>query len=753
MHGGPMAMVSQLLVKVALILLCCALALVFYLDGIVTSTFQAKRYALPAMVYARPLELYVGARQKKASLVTELELLGYRRRQSVRAPGEYELRDTGIEVYTRGFEFPDGIETAIPVTVRFNDGLVTALQSSTGELDLLRLEPLLIGGIYPKHGEDRLLLPLSDAPPTLLAGLKLIEDRDFDSHLGFSVSGISRAALGNIRSGRVVAGGSTITQQLVKNYYLSPERTLRRKLVELAMAVLIELHFSKEEILESYLNEIYLGQDGPRAIHGFALASLHYFDTPLEDLGLHQQALLVGMIRGPSLYNPWRNPERALERRNLVLRVMAAGGAINDEQALVAQAMPLSLRRGTRSDSFPAYLDLVRHQLLQQYEKSDYGSAGLTVFTPFDPQLQQALESGTERVLNALNPAGDMQTGSVVTRTSNGEVVALVGGRIPGAIGFNRALNARRPAGSLLKPVVYLAALLQPQDFTLATLVDDSAFTVEMDNGKPWSPRNFDRESHGRVPLHTALARSYNQATARLAQAIGLDGIVATLSSLGVTEGVARVPSLALGAGEYSPLAMTRMYLPLAKDGSSPPLRAIRFIVNRDGVTIRANTTNYERAIDPRTNYLLQYALREAVKEGTGKAVYRYLPADFHVAGKTGTTNDGRDSWFAGFSNDLLSVVWIGRDNNKPTGLTGASGALRIWGEFMAAANSRPLANPVPEGIELHRVDDSTGELTGEGCPNARLLPFVQGSHPVATTSCRGNRGGVRNWFERLFRG
>ena len=748
-----MVVLRKVLLRILLVGTCVLLAFCVYLDGIVTSTFNDKRFALPAAVYARPLELYAGARVNQNALREELDLLGYRRVGVARSPGDYELASGQLRLYTRGFDFPDGEEKPVLAKVAFSEIGVESIKAAGDSYDLLRLEPLLIGGIYPKHGEDRLLLRLQETPQTLIDGLKLIEDRNFDRHWGFSPTGIARAALGNIQSGRVVAGGSTITQQLVKNYYLSPDRTVQRKLVELAMAVLIELHYSKEEILESYLNEIYLGQDGPRAIHGFALASLHYFDTPLETLGLHQQALLIAMIRGPSLYNPRRNPERALERRNLVLRVMAEGRAINEEQALVAQAMPLGLRRGSRPDSYPAYLDLVRMQLREQYERADYGRAGLQIFTPFDPKLQQALEGGTTSVLNALNRAGDLQTGSVVTRTSNGEVVALVGGRTPGAIGFNRALNARRPAGSLLKPAVYLAALRQPERFTLATPLDDSPVSIAMDNGSRWTPRNFDRESHGTVLLHTALARSYNQATARLAQDLGTQAIVETLADLGVKEGVAAVPSLALGAGEYSPLAMSRMYLPLAIDGSSPPLRAIRFIVNRQGETIRANTTEYERAVDQRVNYLIQYALREAVREGTGRSVYRILDEDFHVAGKTGTTNDGRDSWFAGFSDDLLAVVWVGRDNNAAPGLTGASGALRIWTEFMAKADSRSLANPVPSGVELHRIEDSSGTLTGEGCSGARLLPFLEDSAPKARSDCAGAKSAVRNWFERLFRG
>lgn len=748
-----MAFLFSFLRKLLLVFVCVLIAGLFYLNALITGTFESKRFALPAQVFARPLELFVGARQPQTAVVGELERLGYRRVSGVRDRGQYEVFGSRLRVHSRGFDFPDGREPARMATLEFSAGTLSKLSSAGAELDILRLEPTKMGGIYPAHGEDRILLPLARVPETLQGGLLAIEDRGFYSHLGFSPTGIARAALGNARSGRVIAGGSTITQQLVKNYYLSSERTVRRKVIELLMAMLIEVHYQKSEILESYLNEVYLGQDGPRAIHGFALAALHYFDTPLEELGLHQQALLVGMIRGPSFYNPTRNPGRARERRDLVLQVMADQGVINQEQAVVAQAMPLSVGGSKPIDSYPAYLDLVRRHLKEQYRKQDYATAGLRIFTPFDPRLQEQLERSTTRVMDALNPSGDLQTASVVTRTVNGEVVAVVGGRKPRATGFNRALYARRPAGSLLKPAVYLAALEQSESYTLATPLDDSALRVAGPNGDVWAPRNFDRESHGDVLLHRALAKSYNQATARLGMDIGLPAVVDMLQRLGLRQDVPKVPSLVLGAGEYSPLMMARLYQTIAVDGTRTPLRSILSIVNRKGDILRNNITEYERAVDPRAIHLLHYALREVVREGTGRGVYRSLDEDFHVAGKTGTTNDGRDSWFAGFSGDLLAVTWIGRDNNEATGLTGSSGALRVWADFMASSANRPLSYRMPGGVELHRIDDQSGDLTGEGCSNARLLPFIIGSQPSDSTGCSPRAAGLRGWFEKLFGG
>jgi penicillin-binding protein 1B len=748
-----MAVLIPLLSRLLIVTGCVLLALLFYLDSLITSTFEAKRYALPAQVFARPLELFEGAVVSRDEVREELEALSYRRVERVRSPGEFELSADALRVHSRGFAFPDGREPARLALIGFAGGRVTGLQAGGASLDILRLEPRRIGGIYPTHGEDRVLVRLESVPETLRDGLLAIEDRSFYSHWGFSPTGIARAAVANLRSRSVVAGGSTITQQLVKNYYLSAERTLSRKLRELFMAMLIELHYSKDAILESYLNEVYLGQDGPRAIHGFALAAEHYFDRPLAELGLHQQALLIGMIQGPSLYNPRRNPQRARERRDLVLSVMAEQGVINTERAAVARAMPLELNDGRASDRYPAYLDLVRRHLREQYRREDYASAGLRIFTPLDPRLQAQLEAAATRTLDALNPGGDLETAAVVTRTANGEVVALLGSRQPRATGFNRALDARRPAGSLLKPAVYLAALEQPERYTLASRLDDAPLRVQGPDGSVWAPRNFDRESHGEVPLHRALANSWNQATARLGMALGVPAVEDMLRRLGLRQDVPRVPSLVLGAGEYSPLMMARIYQTIAVDGTRTPLRSIRSIVNRDGEVLRRNFTEYERVVNPEAVHLLRYALREVVREGTGRGVYRYLASDFHVAGKTGTTNDGRDSWFAGFSGDLLAVTWIGRDNNAATGLTGASGALRVWAEFMADAAVRPLQYRMPAGVELHWVDDRSGRLTGEGCEGARLLPFIAGSEPRERTGCTPRADGLRGWFERLFRG
>ncbi len=744
----------HILLKLLLTALVAAGLFVIYLDARITSTFIDKMWELPAKVYARPLELFAGARLNSDDLAYELQVLGYRKVGYTQAPAQVARNRDRFEIYTRGFSFPDETEPARRVSIELRDGRVVSLTAAGQTIDLMRLDPVQIGGVYPSQGEDRILVRLQDVPRTVWQGLLAVEDQRFYSHWGFSITGIARAAFSNLRSGQVVSGGSTITQQLVKNYYLTPERTLVRKLTELVMAVLLEIHYDKDQILESYLNEVYLGQDGPRAIHGFALAARHYFDTPLEQLGLHQQALLVGMIKGPSLYNPLRHPQRALARRNTVLRLMAEQGVITAEQEKAARAAPLGLNNKHRiQGSFPAYLDLVRRQLREEYREEDLTTLGLSIFTAFDPLLQRQIEASTTSVMDRLDGSGELESAAVVTRFESGEVAALVGGRNLRYAGFNRALDARRPAGSLLKPAVYLAALEQPGQYTLATPIQDTQLQVGGSGGQVWEPRNFDRREHGEVLLHTALAKSYNLATARLGMDLGLENIVDILRRLGVRGLVPQVPALALGAGEYSPMDMAAMYQTIAAGGFQMPLRSIRSIVDARGEPLKRYPLEFDRTVSLQAVHLLHYALREVVREGTGRGVYRYLPDNFAVAGKTGTTNDGRDSWFAGFSGDLLTVTWIGRDDNGGTGLTGSSGALKVWAHFMARASERSLAYRMPAGIRTYWIDESNGWLTGKGCPNARLLPFIEGSQPRQRTACSGRKSNIRDWFQSLFGG
>jgi penicillin-binding protein 1B len=724
-----------------------------YLDALVSTTFSDRRWEVAAKVFARPLELYPGLPMGIEGIEFELGLLGYREVNDLSGPGQKRRRGGRLEVFTRNFSFPEEGIPARSLTLEFSGDRLTSLSSEGRALPLFRLEPIQIGGIYPRHQEDRLLLKLEQSPPTLRAALLAVEDRGFHEHWGISPTGILRAAWVNMRAGRLVQGGSTITQQLIKNYYLTSERSFIRKLIEMPMALLLELHFGKDEILEAYINEVFLGQDGSRAIHGFGLASRHYFDRSLEELGLHQQALLVGMVKGPSLYNPLRNPERARERRNTVLAIMREQGVINETEYMVAVAMPLGLSQRPRiMNSFPAFLDLVRRQLRRDYREEDLGSRGLRIFTSFDPQLQHKAEQSIKTVLESIDPDGELEAAMVVTSFDNGEVRAMIGGREPRFAGFNRALDAIRPVGSLIKPVVYLTALEQWGRWTLATPLDDSPVNVKLDEKTTWSPTNFDQESHGNVLLHRALSQSYNQATARLGMELTTEEVQATLRRLGVARPQPDVPAMVLGAGGLSPIDVASLYQSIATGGFNLPLHTIRDIVDAEGGVLQRFPLEYEQVASTRAIHLLNYALREVVREGTGKGVYRVLPRDFDVAGKTGTTNDYRDSWFAGFSGDLLAINWIGRDDNNSTGLTGAAGAARVWAAFMAEAAERPLAAyREPEGIEHYWIDETSGKLSERNCKGARMLPFIEGSEPFERAPCVNTGSPIIKWFRELF--
>ncbi|MGD8631541.1 MAG: penicillin-binding protein 1B, partial [Gammaproteobacteria bacterium] len=671
------------------LLLCLLLAgYVVYLDLQVRQQFDGKRWSLPARVYARPLDLYVGRELSADQFQAELRALYYRPVRTATQPGRFSRNRNIFHVVTRPFTFWDGQQNSASLRVSFSGNRISALTDagSGRPANLARLDPVLVGSFYPAHNEDRVLLKLADVPVSLTDALIAVEDRGFYRHHGVAPLAILRALWANVRAGGVVQGGSTLTQQLVKNFFLSSERSLTRKINEAIMALLLEWHYEKDEILEAYLNEVYLGQDGNRAIHGFGLASHFYFEKPLAELNVEQYALLVGLVKGPSYYNPRRHPERARARRNLVLDVMADLGLIEPEVAARARNMPLEVSSQGRKaiNTFPAFLDLVRRQLQRDYRDEDITSEGLTIFTTLDPQLQWQLEQTLAAGLQNLEKGSDSQAGklqgaAIVTSVQGGEVLALAGGRDPKFAGFNRALDAQRQVGSLLKPAVYLTALEQPQRYTLATLLDDSPLTYTARNGTVWKPGNYDRMSHGRVPLYQALAHSYNISTARLGLDLGIDSIAATLRRLGVEQRLNPYPSLVLGAVEMSPLQVAGLYQTFASGGFLTPLRAINAVLAADKTPLQRYSLSVRAVVEPAPAYLVNTAMRYVVREGTGRALYQVLPENWDIAGKTGTTDDLRDSWFAGFSGDHLGVVWIGRDDNASTGLTGSSGALRIW--------------------------------------------------------------------------
>lgn len=742
----------------ALLLLLAASGYVLYLDITIREAFEGKRFALPARVYARALELYPGARLSREAFGAELARLNYREVPQPHEPGSFRRTLKGYEIVTREFTFWDGVQPSRALRLEFDGGRLVALHDMhrDAEVTLARLDPPLIGGLYPGHNEDRVLVKLEQVPQHLIDALIAIEDRKFYSHWGIDPRGIARAVLATL-SGKGIQGGSTLTQQLVKNFFLTSERTLWRKFTEMIMALLLELHYDKREILETYINEVYLAQDANRAIHGFGLASHFYFDKPVERLALHEAALLVGMVKGPGYYDPRRHPGRCLARRNLVMQEMVRLGTLTQEQFVAAKARPLGIvaKPPVGTSPHPAFLDLVHRQLRRDYREEDLRSEGLRIFTTLDPAVQHAAEQALGRRLAALEkvrrlPPGKLEGAVVVTSTQTGEVLAVVGGRDARFAGFNRALDARRPIGSLIKPVVYLAALEQPQRYTLATLLDDSPLVWKERGIEQWTPANYDNAFHGMVPLYLALAHSYNVATARLGLKLDVDRVLRKAEQLGVGRSLNGYAASLLGVNELSPLEVTQIYQTIADGGFRTPLRAIREIVTADGQPLQRYPLTVEQVVAPAPVYLLTAALQNVVREGTAAGLAQYLPPDLNIAGKTGTTDGRRDSWFAGFTGDRVAVVWIGRDDNEPTGLTGASGALTVWGEMMAALDPEPLNPPQPDNIEVAWIDPASGRRAEAGCPGAVELPFIQGSAPAETAPCAG-AAGKRGWLRRLF--
>jgi penicillin-binding protein 1B len=746
-----------------------AAGITLYLDIRVRSEFEGRRFALPARIYARPLELHAALRITQADVVEELRQLGYREAPPEGESGWFSRTENQLEVALRPFVFWDGRQPAKRISISFDKDKIAVLRDAGGaELPLARLEPLAIGGIYPAGNEDRVLVRLAEVPKHFIQTLIAVEDRHFYSHAGFDLRGLARAAR-SVFTDRV-QGGSTITQQLVKNFFLTPERTIERKLTELVMAVLLELHYDKDEILETYLNEIYFGQDRDRAIHGVGLAAQFYFGKEVQHLNAAESALLVGMIRGPAHYDPHRHAQRALERRNFVLREARDQKGITPEEYAQARASPLNVSKkaGMGTTPYPAFLQLVHRQLRRDYDEADLRTEGLRIFTTLDPRVQEAAESALSKRLGQFDKERrfgrepGLEGAVVVTDPQSGEIQAVVGARDPRFRGYNRALDASRPVGSLLKPAIYLTALADSARYTLITPIDDGPFVWKSRGAPDWQPANYDKKFHGIVPLRTALAQSYNAAAARLGTEIGIERVLDTVRRLGVERPLRPFASTLLGAVELSPLEVAQMYQTIASGGFRSPLRGIREVTTQEGRPLTRYPLAVEQVFAPEPIYLLSAAMQDVVREGTAQSLSKFVPPDIGVAGKTGTTDEQRDAWFAGFTGDRLAIVWVGYDDNRAAKLAGASAALPVWGDMMAALGPEPLALAKPERIELVWIDPQSGLRGGTSCPGATEVPFVQGSAPHERAPCSGAMDAAveavgqtvekaKSWLERLF--
>ena len=714
---------------------------VWWLDREAGQRFADRQWSQASRVYARALELYPDRALSAEALALELAAVGLRPGDPSLI-GRFEHRSDRVEAHLPGFLFADERQPPQRLSIRFRADAVAEIRDGGGRaLSLARVPPAELGSLMPLDDRDRTLVALADFPPLLVTGIQAVEDRQFAHHHGVDPRGLVRAAWANLRHGQVVQGGSTITQQLVKNLFLTPDRSLLRKASEAVMAMSLERRFDKADILEAYLNEVYLGQDGARAIHGFGRAAEHYFGLPVQALDAGQIALLVGMVRGASWYHPQRNPERARARRDRVIDMFFQTGLIEEEQWRAARSAALDVRDGQarpvrRHDGF---LDLVSRQLRRDYRDRDLRGTGLRIFTTLDPVAQQHAERVLADGLARVESQPDQLQGAIVlVEPASGEIRALVGDRHPGRFGFNRALDARRPVGSVIKPFIYLLALAQPERWHLVSTLDDAPLAVPVRGHDPWRPRNYDNQSHGEVALMDALARSLNQATVALGLEVGLPALLRLFDQFGISGPGDAHPSALLGAVDLTPLQVAQLYQPLAAEGYSAPLRSITQVVDADGSEIGRYGTRMRPIREREALALLDVALRHAVTDGTARSLSWRLPNDPGVRGKTGTTNDRRDAWFVGYTDDWLGVVWTGRDDNAPAEVSGAASALPIWADLFGSLPLRAPARSWPERIEWYWIDWPRPLLAGEDCPNARAVPFVVGSQPTDYSPCMG---------------
>jgi penicillin-binding protein 1B len=704
---------------------------VFSLDREIRAKFEGRRWTLPAKVYAQPLELYAGESLSEDELQRELERLGYRRTTQLTQSGNYLRSDGRIDLVSRPFRFADEDRSQQTVSVRFNGNAIDKLWDAKGsDLPVFRLDPLLIGSIYPTQGEDRIIVTPQETPALLPTALKIVEDRRFDEHIGIDPRGIVRALWVDLKSGSFDQGASTLTQQLVRSYFLNNRQTLSRKITEAVMAILLEVHFTKDDLMNAYINEINLGQDGGRAIQGFGLASQFYFGKPLQEVQLHELALLITEVRGANYYNPRRNPERALKRRNLILDLLAEFKAITPQQAAEAKAKPLGLVNATsgRSVYYPAFLDFVRRTLKRDYKEEDLTEAGLTVFSTLDPKVQNKTEKAVVSQLDRLDKNSkrkdaDLEGAAIVTAPSSGEVLAMVGGRNVSYSGFNRALDAKRSMGSLAKPVVYLTAI-ESGAFNAASIINDVPITIKLSGGKNWTPQNYEHDSNGPVPMVRALAQSLNLATVNMGMQVGLTKIANKFAQLGLEQAPAAVPAMLLGGITVTPIDVAQIYTSLANGGFRSPLRAVRAVIDESGKELKAFPLEVTQVADPDAVYQVDRMMVEVTRRGTGASIQARLP-NLVLAGKTGTSSDYRDSWFAGFSGNHVVITWVGYDDNEPTRFSGSTGALPIWIDIMANIDNTSWNQPLPDSLVEKQIDFATGLGVTTGCSDRPLTVAV----------------------------
>ena len=696
-----------------------------YLDWQIRSKMDGQIWRLPAEVYSRIESVKISDNLAFDEVIQILLDNEYRQTTMVAAPGDFKLEDDTIVVLRRAFPFPDKPEPQRVLRLRFVDNKLNRIEDlvAVKAIDEFRLAPKLIA-MLESDNEDRLAIPLQNYPRLLIDALILTEDRRFYDHHGINPVGIIRALITNIRAGQTVQGGSTLTQQLVKNLFLSSERTITRKANEALMSLLLDWRYDKNRILETYLNEIYLGQNGDTQIHGFELASQFYFGRSIREISLDQIALLVGMVKGPSLYNPWRNPQNALERRNVVLKLMLEHKMIGDELYQLLSQRPLGVQpKGQISRKYPSFIQTLQADLRRELGEHKISSLlGARIFTTMDLKQQAQAENAVVNTVSQLqlktkNPY--LEGAMIVADYRVGEIRAIVGGLQTQYAGFNRALMAKRQIGSLVKPSIYLTALSNPEQFRLNTPINNQPITINVKGSPPWQPRNYDKKYSGSVMLMDALARSLNIPTVNIGMKVGLSKVIDTQKAMGWDNvEIPKVPAMLLGAYTISPYDVTKLYQTIANQGGRIELTTVDTIADRQGNIIYQHDKTAKQVVPQEAAFQTLFAMQQTVERGTARSLQNDY-ADLRLAGKTGTTNDARDTWFVGIDGKNISTVWLGRDDNGETKLTGASGALQIYKDYLSHTYIEKLKLNKPEnmkwvGITQHGSWD---------CDSNRVIP------------------------------
>lgn len=741
------------LLKCSLFGACCIGLYGIYLDGKIRSKMDGQIWQLPAEVYSRIESIRIEDNLSSDQVRQMLIDYGYREVSNITTPGDFKFDEKKrLVVARRAFQFPETPEPRRVLRMTFMNDKLARIEDlvTMKEVEEFRIDPKLISMIHSDSDEERQALHLQQYPKLLIDALLLTEDKRFFEHDGISPLAVARAFVTNYQAGRTVQGGSTLTQQLVKNLFLTNEKSLVRKINEALMSLILDFRYDKNTILETYLNEIYLGQNGSYQVHGFSLASQFYFGRPINEISLSQIALLVGMVKGPSLYNPWTKPELAKERRNVVLRILLEHNIINQELYAQMSELPLGVKEKTNFYApQPAFMHALNLDVKKQFgENRSSALSGAKIFTTLDRKLQRSAElaviESLETLENSSKKIRDLQSSIVVAEYKTGKVRAIVGDRNTQFAGFNRAIQTKRQIGSLVKPSIYAIALAQPDLFRLNTPVKNQPITIHVKGSPPWSPRNYDRRTSGSVMFMDALVRSLNIPTVNIGMKIGLKNVIAKQKEMGWdTAEIPAYPSMLLGSYSISPYDVTKSYQTLANSGLKTPLTTIEAVISRNGEMI------YQPSIEDKSEQILPaeaavqtlYAMQQVVERGTGRSLQNDF-AHLKIAGKTGTTNNARDTWFVGIDGQHVTTVWLGKDDNSDTHLTGSSGALEVYKEYLKRA--QPTAFRLPKLNSMQWVGiNSYGSWD---CTSGRQIPVWRDKgqrYCVGGTTVQAGKGSV----------